>query len=41
MTGDKGDYDDMFDFTEEMVVSYFEPVSKLIDLIEVKITIKE
>jgi uncharacterized protein (UPF0332 family) len=36
----KGDYDDLFDFTEEMVISYFEPVSRLIDLIEIKITAK-
>jgi len=36
----KGDYDDLFDFTEEMVISYFEPVSRLIDIIEVKITDK-
>jgi uncharacterized protein (UPF0332 family) len=30
----KGDYDDMFDFGSEMVLPYFEPVSKLIRLIE-------
>ncbi len=32
----KGDYDDIFDFTEERVIPYFEPVAKLIDLIENK-----
>lgn len=30
----KGDYADLFDFTEEKVIPYFEPVKKLIDLIE-------
>ncbi len=30
----KGDYDDMFDFSEEKVIPYFEPVSKFIALIE-------
>ncbi|MFA5329248.1 MAG: HEPN domain-containing protein [Prolixibacteraceae bacterium] len=30
----KGDYDDLFDFDEEKVIPYFEPVKKLIDLIE-------
>ena len=30
----KGDYDDMFDFDNEKVMPYFEPVSKLIILIE-------
>jgi uncharacterized protein (UPF0332 family) len=30
----KGDYDDMFDFTKEKVVPYFEPVNKLILIIE-------
>ena len=29
----KGDYDDMFDFSEDKVLPYFEPVSKLIELI--------
>jgi uncharacterized protein (UPF0332 family) len=32
----KGDYDDLFDFTEENVKPYFEPVSSLIKLIEDK-----
>ena len=35
----KGDYDDMFDFDNEKVLPYFEPVSKLIILIENIITI--
>jgi len=30
----KGDYDDYFDFTEEKVTPYFEPVEKLIEKIE-------
>jgi uncharacterized protein (UPF0332 family) len=30
----KGDYDDLFDFTEEKVLPYFEPVMSLIDSIE-------
>jgi uncharacterized protein (UPF0332 family) len=30
----KGDYDDLFDFDKEKVLPYFEPVQKLIDLIE-------
>lgn len=30
----KGDYDDLFDFDREKVMPYFEPVKKLIDLIE-------
>ena len=30
----KGDYDDLFDFDEEKVLPYFEPVKKLIDLID-------
>jgi uncharacterized protein (UPF0332 family) len=30
----KGDYDDLFDFNEEKVLPYFEPVKKLIELIE-------
>jgi len=30
----KGDYDDLFDFDQEKVMPYFEPVQKLIDLIE-------
>lgn len=31
----KGDYDDLFDFDREKVMPYFEPVKRLIDLIEV------
>jgi uncharacterized protein (UPF0332 family) len=31
----KGDYDDLFDFDEEKVYPYFEPVKKLISLIEI------
>jgi len=34
----KGDYDDMFDFSEEKVIPYFEPVSKFIALIEEMVT---
>lgn len=30
----KGDYDDLFDFDEEKVLPYFEPVKRLIDLID-------
>jgi uncharacterized protein (UPF0332 family) len=30
----KGDYDDLFDFDHEKVMPYFEPVKKLIELIE-------
>ena len=30
----KGDYADLFDFTEEKVTPYFEPVEKLIELAE-------
>lgn len=30
----KGDYDDLFDFNEEKVLPYFEPVKRLIDLID-------
>ncbi len=30
----KGDYDDMFDFTKEKVIPYFEPVNQLIEIIE-------
>ncbi len=30
----KGDYTDLFDFTEEKVVPYFEPVERLIHLVE-------
>lgn len=30
----KGDYDDLFDFDEEKVIPYFEPIKRLIDLID-------
>lgn len=30
----KGDYDDLFDFDKEKVMPYFEPVQKLIELVE-------
>jgi len=33
----KGDYDDLFDFDKDKVVPYFEPVKKLIEIIEEKI----
>jgi uncharacterized protein (UPF0332 family) len=34
----KGDYDDLFDFSEEKVMPYFEPVKTLIALIEDKLS---
>lgn len=33
----KGDYDDLYDFNKENVLPYFEPVQKLIAIIENKI----
>ncbi len=30
----KGDYDDLFDFDKEKVIPYFEPVERLIELVE-------
>jgi len=33
----KGDYDDLFDFTQEKVIPYFIPVKDLIKLIEKKL----
>jgi len=30
----KGDYDDLFDFKEEKVAPYFEPVERLIEMVE-------
>ena len=33
----KGDYDDLFDFDEERVSIYFEPVKKLIEMVEIQI----
>ena len=33
----KGDYDDLFDFTQEKVIPYFIPVKTLIELIEKKL----
>lgn len=33
----KGDYDDLYDFNKENVLPYFEPVQKLIEIIESKI----
>lgn len=35
----KGDYDDLFDFSKEKVIPYFEPVKELIETIE-KLTAK-
>jgi len=35
----KGDYADLFDFTEEKVLPYFDPVQKLIELVEQEIKI--
>ena len=34
----KGDYDDLFDFDEEKVLPYFEPVKRLIELIETRLS---
>ncbi len=36
----KGDYDDLYDFTEDKVKPYFEPVSDLIKIIEDIVTKK-
>jgi len=33
----KGDYDDLFDFDKEKVIPYFEPVKRLITLVEVEV----
>lgn len=33
----KGDYDDLFDFDQDKVIPYFEPVKRLIEIIENKI----
>lgn len=33
----KGDYDDLFDFDRDKVLPYFEPVKRLIEIIEEKI----
>lgn len=33
----KGDYDDLFDFDKDKVIPYFQPVSKLIEIIENKL----
>jgi len=33
----KGDYDDLFDFDKDKVTPYFEPVKRLIEIIENKI----
>ncbi len=30
----KGDYDDLFDFDKDKVIPYFEPINKLISIIE-------
>lgn len=30
----KGDYDDLFDFSEDKVLPYFEPVKNLIQLVD-------
>lgn len=37
----KGDYDDLFDFDKDKVLPYFEPVQKLIVLIEELISSKD
>ncbi len=34
----KGDYDDLFDFDSEKVLPYFEPIERLIEIIEQEIT---
>ena len=33
----KGDYDDLYDFDKDKVIPYFEPVQRLIEIIEDKI----
>lgn len=33
----KGDYDDLFDFDKDKVMPYFEPVERLIELVEQKV----
>jgi uncharacterized protein (UPF0332 family) len=33
----KGDYDDLFDFDKDKVLPYFEPVNRLIEIIESKL----
>ncbi len=33
----KGDYDDLFDFDKDKVIPYFDPVKRLIEIIEKKI----
>ncbi|MCK5210054.1 MAG: HEPN domain-containing protein [Cyclobacteriaceae bacterium] len=33
----KGDYDDLFDFDKDKVLPYFEPVKRLLEIIEEKI----
>jgi uncharacterized protein (UPF0332 family) len=33
----KGDYDDLYDFDKDKVIPYFEPVQRLIEIIENKI----
>lgn len=33
----KGDYDDLYDFEKELVMPYFEPVQRLIEIIEQKV----
>ncbi|HCI55297.1 MAG TPA: hypothetical protein DFI01_05145 [Bacteroidales bacterium] len=33
----KGDYDDLYDFDKDKVIPYFEPVKRLIEIIENKI----
>ena len=35
----KGDYDDLFDFNKDKVLPYFDPVKKLIKIIDKEITI--
>lgn len=32
--GQKGDYDDLYDFNEDKVMPYFPPVNELIEIIE-------
>jgi len=34
----KGDYDDLFDFTQEKVLPYFDPTQKLIEIVDSIIT---
>lgn len=36
----KGDYDDLFDFDKDRVIPYFDPVKRLIEIIEKEINMR-